>query len=62
VEVSVPVQAVDTQPMLHDLLGASGSDEEGYVPPGLDQPAAEIAADRAGTEDEDLHAEAPLRR
>nr|WP_277751909.1 hypothetical protein [Dankookia rubra] len=54
-EVSVAAKAVDAQSVARDLLGAGLPNQKCHVGSGFDQPAAEIAAQCAGTNHQNLH-------
>ena len=59
-QIGIAERAADDQPGLRQLRGAPRPHQEGHVAAGLQQPAAEIAADRAGADHEDTHAAYPL--
>ncbi len=55
-------RAFDHEPLGRQLGGAPLPHQKRHVTAGLDQPAAEIAADRAGADHEDTHRRTPFVR
>jgi hypothetical protein len=54
-EVEIAKRAPDHQTGIRQLGGAALADQERHVPAGIQQPAAEIAADAAGSDHKNSH-------
>jgi hypothetical protein len=54
-EVGIAARAADREARLGQLCRPARADQEGHVAAGLQQAAAEIAADGAGADDQDAH-------
>src|SRR6185437_4706956 len=54
-QIGVSPWTADREAGACQLLASSRSDEEGYVPAALQQPAAKVAANGTGADDQDAH-------